>query len=64
MLGKRVQREEGTLHPRGLAPERVGDETMGKGGRGEQQQKGGGRGQEGAGGRGQSNGKWSMPGFC
>ena len=63
VLGKRVQMEEGPLHPRGLAPKRMRDETMSKDGRGEQQQRGGGREREGAGGRGQSNGKWSMSGF-
>ena len=66
VLGERVQRGESLLYPRGLAPKsakRMGDEIMGKDGRGEQPQKGGSREREGTGGRGQSNGKWSMPGF-
>ena len=63
MLGKRVQREESPLHPRGLAPKRMRDVIMGQDGRGVQQQRGGSREQEGTGGKGQSNGKWSMPGF-
>ena len=63
VLGKRVQREENPLHPRGLAPKRMRDLTTGQDGQGEQQQRRGSRGRGGAGKRNQSNGKWCMPGF-
>ena len=65
MLGKRVQRDVGPLHPRGLAPKRMRDEIIDQDGRGKQQQERRGRGQGGAVSRGQSNGncKWSVPGF-
>ena len=36
MLGKRVQRVESSLHPRGGAPERLRNETMGQRGHGRQ----------------------------
>ena len=41
--GERVQRDVGPLHPRGLAPKRMGDEIIDQDGRGKQQQEGGQR---------------------
>ena len=63
VLGKRVQREENPLHPRGLASKRMRDLVTGQEGQGKQQQRRGGRGRGGAEQRNQGNGKWSMPGF-
>ena len=61
-LGKRVQREEGPLHPGGLAPKRMRGIILDNCGR--QQQEGRGRGRGGAGRKVRSNGKWNMPGFA
>ena len=63
VLGKRVQREEAPLQPRGLAPKRMSELPTGLGGQGRQQPRRGGRGQAGAGLRRQRQGKWSMSGF-
>ena len=64
VLEKRVQREESSLYPGGLAPKRMRDVIIGQDhDRGKQQQKRRGRGQVGAEGKNQSNGKGSMPGF-
>ena len=48
VLGKRVQRDVGPLHPRGLAPKRMRDEITDQDDRGKHQQKRRGRGQGGA----------------
>ena len=63
MLGKRVQRVESALHPGGLAPKRLRNETMGQFNQGRQQKKGVSRRRGGTGRRGQGHGKWNMPGF-
>ena len=63
MLGKRVQREEVPLHPRGLAPKRMRELHTGQEGQGKQQQKKGGKGRGGAEQRSQGHDEWSMPGF-
>ena len=63
LLGKRVERVESALHPRGLAPKRLRNETMGQFNQGRQQKKGVSRRRGGTGRRGQGHGKWSMSGF-
>jgi hypothetical protein len=63
LLGKRVQRVESALHPGGLAPKRLRNETMGQFNQGRQQKRGVSRRRGGTGRRGQGHGKWSMPGF-
>jgi hypothetical protein len=65
MLGRKEQGEVGPLHPRGLAPKRLRDETIEQDDRGRQQQKRKGRGRTGTERKqqGESDDKWSMPGF-
>ena len=56
---------ESALHPGGLAPKRLRNETMGQRNQGKQQKRGVDRRRSrgGTGRRGQGHGKWSMPGF-
>ena len=63
VLGKRVQREEVPLQPKGLAPKRLRELHTGQEGQGKQQQRKGGEGRGGAEQRSQGQDKWSMPGF-
>ena len=54
---------ESALHPGGLAPKRLRNETMGQNNLGRQQQRGVGRRRGGTGRGGQRHGKWTMTGF-